>query len=107
MVRLHQDDLAEWNRKNFGEQPSYVFALGMAEEVGELCHYILKRQQGIREGANGNNLKAEIADSFADTVIFGIGLMSAEGLDAERILAETITKVLARDWRKQDCQKVY
>ena len=101
MIRLHQEDLAKWNRQNFGEQPSEHFALGMAEEVGELCHFILKRKQKIREGATGQDLKGEIADAFADTVIFGIALMDNEGLDAERVLVETITKVLARDWRKK------
>ena len=98
MVGLQQEVLAEWNRRNFGEQPSEHFALGMAEEVGELCHFILKRKQKIREGATGQDLKGEIADAFADTVIFGIALMNNEGLDAEKVLSKTIAKVLARDW---------
>jgi len=105
MIRFHQEDLAKWNKRNFGEQPSENFALGMAEEVGELCHYILKRQQGIREGASGNDLKDEIADSFADAVIYGIALMDNEGLDAERVLEETIGKVLARDWKESKFRK--
>lgn len=65
MVNLRQAELAAWNYANFGRQPSESYALGMAEEVGELCHYI----------AN-------------------------EKIDAERVLAETIEKVLKRDWRE-------
>jgi len=100
MFDLRQKELADWNRRNFGDQPSEVFALGMAEEVGELCHYILKRRQGIREASCGSDLKAEIADAFADTVIYGVGLMDREGLDAEQVLIKTIKKVLKREWRK-------
>jgi len=98
MIDLRQKDLAEWQRRNFGEVSSEKLALGMAEELGELCHALLKRGQGIREGANGSDLKPEIADAFADCVIFGINLMENEGLDAELLLKQTIKKVLQRDW---------
>ena len=101
MIDLCQKELADWQRANFDAQNSTTewLALGMAEEVGELCHAILKRKQKIREGANGNDLKPEIADAFADVVIFGINLMSAEGLDAEQALRATIEHVLKRKWR--------
>ena len=71
----------------------------MADEVGQLCHYILKRTQRIREGADGK-VTMEISDAFADVVIYGINLMSKEGVDAEKVLDKTIKSVLERDWVK-------
>lgn len=100
MIWLKQKELASWQKKNFGEVNSEKLALGMAEELGELCHYLLKRSQGIREGANDKELKEEIADAFADCMIYGINLMENEGIDAEKAIRMTIIKVLERDWIK-------
>ena len=77
MIDLRQKELADWANYNFGDKVanSTEDALGMAEEVGELCHWILKRKQGIR-GVTDEQAVKEIADSFADTVIFGIQLMT-------------------------------
>ena len=58
----------------------------------------LKGTQGIRGGVNGLN-KAEIADGVADTVIYGLQLLSILGLDAEEEIAAVIAQVLARDWK--------
>ena len=99
MIDLRQKELAEWQEKNFGKVCSERLALGMAEEVGELCHYLLKRKQGIREATN-SDVKAEIADAFADVVIFGINLMEVEEINAEHVLEKTIDSVLNRDWVK-------
>ena len=97
MIDLRQKDLEKWQNKNFGHATSEQLALGMAEEIGELCHYILKRSQGIREAAV-SDVKLEIADAFGDVMIFGINLMTNEGLDAEKVIKETIELVLKRDW---------
>lgn len=99
-VDLRQRELNEWQDKNFGIANVERLALGMAEEVGELCHFVLKRSQGIREAANGSPVKDKIADAFADAVIFGIQIMSAEGINAEEALKEVTSKVLNRDWVK-------
>lgn len=72
-------------------------ALGMSEEVGELCHWLLKGMQGIR-GVDKENCVPEVGDAFADTIIYGIQEMTALGIDAEQMLRATITKVLQRDW---------
>lgn len=95
---LKQRELAEWQERNFRNVTSEKLVLGMAEEVGELCHYILKRAQKIREAADEQEVQEQIADGFADCVIFGIQLMENEGLDAEKVLAKTIKDVLKRDW---------
>jgi len=98
MIDLRQKELARWQERNFGNVTSEKLALGMAEEVGELCHYILKRMQKIREAVDGQGVQEQIADAFADTVIFGINLMSSEDLDAEKVLEKTIEDILRRDW---------
>lgn len=99
-VDLRQQELSEWQDKNFGIANVERLALGMAEEVGELCHFVLKRSQGIREGVSGKEAKEGIIDSFGDSVIFGIQIMSAEGISAEEALKIVIDKVLKRDWIK-------
>lgn len=100
MISLKQYQLYDWQVRNFGKQPTERILLGMAEEVGELCHLVLKRQQGIREAAEKDDLRASIADAFADCVIFGIQVMTNEGLNAEDMLEMTIEQVLMRDWKR-------
>ncbi len=72
MIDLKQKELNEWQvsqKEKLGESTVEDMVIGMTEEVGELCHWILKRKQGIREGASGSLLKEEIADAFADAII--------------------------------------
>lgn len=97
MIDLKQNELHEWMVKNFGGTTIEHMALGMSEEVGEICHHILKGQQRIRGGINGIN-KKEVADGVADTLVFGIQLLSKLGLDAEKEIALVIEQVLKRDW---------
>ena len=98
MIDLKQKELKEWQVRNFGGGTTGDMIVGMIEELGELGRWYLKRKQGIREGANGGDLKAEIGDAFADVVIYGLQAMSEEGIDAEEALRLTIEKVLKRDW---------
>jgi len=101
MLDLKQKQLREWQEKNFGVHKNDPLrcALGMAEEVGEVCHHVLKGTQGIREGVNGIDHK-EVADGIADTLVYGIQLMTCLGLDATKEISEVIDKVLERDWVK-------
>jgi len=102
---LCQKELAGWQLYNFGQGEIADMVMGMAEEVGELAHWVLKRKQRIREAANGGDFKAEIADAFADVVIFGIQVMTCEGIDAEQAIRDTIIEVLARDFKKNPSGK--
>ena len=101
MIDLKQFELRVWQTANFGKHDDEAMrcALGMAEEVGEVCHHVLKGIQGIRGGVDGLN-KKEIADGVADTVIYGLQLLSCLSMDAEKEIAEVIDKVLERDWVK-------
>lgn len=100
MIDLKQKELDEWQARNFGrhDDDALKCALGMAEEVGEVCHHVLKGIQRIRGGMNGLN-KEEIADGVADTLIYGVQLLSVLGLDAEKEISAVIDKVLCRDWK--------
>lgn len=101
MIDLKQKELADWQERNFGNQDDNILkvALGMAEEVGEVCHHVLKGSQGIRGGINGIN-KAEVADGVADVLIYGLQLLSGLDMDAEKEISAVIDKVLKRDWKK-------
>lgn len=101
MIDLRQKELADWQERNFGEpddDTALKCALGMAEEVGEVCHHVLKGTQGIRGGVNGID-SDEVADGVADVLIYGLQLLSFLNLDAEREIAAVIEKVLQRDWK--------
>ena len=99
MIDLRQKELDDWQERNFGNHDDDLLkcALGMAEEVGETCHHILKGTQKIRGGIDGVNRK-EVADGIADALIYGLQVMSILGMDAEVEIAEVISKVLARNW---------
>lgn len=111
MVSLRQKELAVWQEKNFPKARlmemskedlvemivKLQVALGMAEEVGEICHHVLKGTQKIRGGIDGIN-RAEVADGFGDVMIYGTQLCSRTGIDAEKAINDTIDVVLARDW---------
>jgi len=99
MINLRQKELHEWQKKNFGKHDDDILkcALGMAEEVGEVCHHVLKGTQRIRGGINGIN-KEEVADGVVDTLIYGLQLLTILNIDAEREISEVIDKVLKRNW---------
>jgi len=106
MIDLKQKQLKEWQEKNFGihEDDILKCALGMSEEVGEVCHHVLKGVQKIRFGIGGID-KKQVADGIADTLIFGLQILSKLDLDAEKEIAEVIEKVLQRDWIKDPSGK--
>jgi len=107
MIDLQQEELAEWQERNFGKHDDDILkcAVGMSEEVGEVCHHVLKGTQGIRGGVNGIN-KKEVADGVADVLIYGLQLLSKLGMDAEHEIAITIQNVLARDWKQDPIGKI-
>lgn len=100
MIDLKQEELGKWQQYNFGKVSSEWLAMGIAEEVGELCHLLLKRAQVIREGYTQDGVKEGIADAVGDMLVYGIQLLTNEGLDAEQELSFVIENVLLRDWKK-------
>lgn len=102
MINLKQKELHEWQKRNFGTHSDDALkcAVGMSEEVGEVCHHVLKGTQRIRGGFDGID-KEEVADGVADTLIYGLQLLSTLGIDAEVEIASVIEKILDRNWVKQ------
>ena len=100
VIDLKQKELNDWQIRNFGIHPDddLRVTVGMAEELGELSHYILKTKQGIREGAT-SDCKAEIGDAFADIIVYGIQLMTSRDIDAEDVIRTAIDVVLQRNWK--------
>lgn len=98
-----QRALFEWQQKNFKKEDTGVewMALGAAEEVGEVCHVILKARQGIREHQAGLNEESlnKLADGVADTVVFLMQLCSHTGIDFGKALFATAEEVMKRDWK--------
>jgi NTP pyrophosphatase (non-canonical NTP hydrolase) len=70
----------------------------MVEELGELAHHVLKRQQGIR-GEEVDH-EAEIRDACADLVIFMMGLADLEEFGLLEAINEAWDTVKRRDWVK-------
>ena len=91
-----------WKEKNFdestGKGPEWQ-ALGMAEELGEVCRIVLKAHQKIRQYPNGFDEKARknLAKEIADVAIFSIQLCSIIGIDFGKALFERSEEVMKRD----------
>jgi NTP pyrophosphatase (non-canonical NTP hydrolase) len=111
MIDLKQQELYDWQKRNFPRSKyddlsreqlidmliGLQVALGMAEEVGEVCHHILKGTQKIRGGVGGTD-KEEVANGIGDTLIYGLQLMSHLGLDANKEIEKVRDTILQRNW---------
>lgn len=62
------NEVGEWAEANFGNKKHPLF--GITEELGELCHCLLKRIQGIRGFDNPEHFLSEFTDALADTGIY-------------------------------------
>lgn len=80
----------------FGDGPSWHPLLGVAEEVGELCHAHLKAQQNIRGSAE--DLRAQQEDAVGDIVIYLVDYCNRERLDIEACIQNAWAEVSCRDW---------
>lgn len=92
-----QREVGQWSRENFGDQASWKPLLGIGEELGELQHHYLKREQGIRGTAEEHN--AGIEDATADIMIFMMDFCCRENIDLFEVLDRTWTKIVKkRNW---------
>jgi hypothetical protein len=60
--------VGEWSHRNFGEKQNPY--LGLVEELGELAHCLLKREQGIRGYDNPSYFIGEYMDAIGDMCIY-------------------------------------
>lgn len=98
LVRF-QEEIREWSDKNFGENANAFNAfMGMVEEMGELSHALLKRNQGIRH--TPEEIDALVKDAVADILIFTLNFCSYSNISAQDVLELTWNRVKQRDWTK-------
>jgi NTP pyrophosphatase (non-canonical NTP hydrolase) len=87
-----------WIEHNFPGETKHQAFLGMAEELGEISHHLLKREQSIR--SEGVDHAAEIRDGCADLIIFMMTLADNEGFLLLEAVNEAWEEVKQRDWIK-------
>lgn len=91
-----QREVHAWKKRNFPNSDDTDQLLGVVEEVGELCHAVLKLRQGIR----GDNHIAEAKDAVGDIMIFLMNFCSENDWDLEEIIVDVWAEVEERDWQK-------
>lgn len=92
-----QKECKQWGRKNFGKQDPILMFLGVAEEVGELAHALLKSKQGIRVNQDHETAKK---DAVGDTIVYLAQFCNESGLDLQEIVETTWAGVKKRNWKR-------
>ena len=92
-----QTEHTEWITRNFPNQTIEQAVMGMIEEMGELCHALLKSQQGIR-GMDEDTALAKIIDAHCDLIIFSLFIAEKLGYDLGENLTATWEQVRQRNW---------
>lgn len=93
-----QVEQRKWIEHNFPNTNSDEQLLGVVEEVGELCHAVLKSKQKIRGGENQNESMEKEMDAIGDILIYLTGFCNKKGYSLHDILFHTWTGVSQRDW---------
>lgn len=88
------------SKRNFGEHygSGYRNLLGVAEEVGELCHAQLKGEQGIRH--TPKEIKKMKMDAVGDIVIFLANYCDSQKLNLNDCVELAWNEVKNRVWKK-------
>lgn len=96
-LKEFQQEVGEWSKRNFDNQVSYHPLLGVAEEVGELCHAHLKEEQKIRVHEDH---VAAAQDAIGDILIYMADYCSRRGFDLEDCVSAAWAQVKERDWKR-------
>lgn len=89
-----QEEHRIWTDYNFPDAPDYHSLIGAFEEMGELAHAWLKREQHIR----GHEHDAEARDAIGDIIIYLLHFCTSNGWKMSEIIQETWDQVQKRDW---------
>lgn len=92
-----QELIKKWNDHNFPETELWHKVLGLSEEVGELSHAVLKRDQGIRKD---RDYDSEIKDAVGDIFLFLAGFCTIEGISMQECVELAWDEIKDRDWKK-------
>lgn len=93
-----QSRLHLWRQRNFPTADSGQQLLGIVEEVGELCHAVLKNEQNIRGLGDPEKFMAAEEDAIGDLLIYLSGYCSYRSIDMFAVFEETAQEVMKRDW---------
>lgn len=88
-----------WLNHNFPNQKPHDALLGLIEEVGELSHAHLKRDQMIR-GYTREKYKDEAKDAVGDIFIYLMSYCNTNGLSLASAIMGAWGEVKDRDWVK-------
>lgn len=77
-INTIQEEQRAWSLANFGPQSPLLPLLGVVEELGELAHAVLKREQGIRK--DENHLANE-KDAIGDVCIYLLDYCNRRGFN--------------------------
>jgi len=96
-----QELAVEWSKKNFGEHygSGYRNLLGVAEEVGELCHAQLKGEQGIRH--TDEEILRMKKDAVGDIVIFLCNYCDSQGINLDECVNAAWQEIKHRNWDRR------
>lgn len=97
-LQLIQAQHRDWINYNFPGEKGNQAILGMMEELGELCHAVLKGEQGIRGMMTPHQVREAVIDAHCDLIIFSLTLADEMGYDLAAELQKTWAKVQQRDW---------
>jgi NTP pyrophosphatase (non-canonical NTP hydrolase) len=96
-LTMLQVKVGKWRRAAYPDTATVELqALGVAEEVGELCHAVLKFKQGIR-GYDYNKTRDEVKDALGDIIIYAMGVADRFDINVEDALVETVNHVISRN----------
>ena len=87
-----------WLEHNFPDQLAHDPLLGLTEELGELAHAHLKREQGIR-GSEKEHQDAA-ADAIGDIMIYLASYCNTNDFDMAACLEDAWEEVSERDWQR-------
>ena len=89
-------EVKPWAEHNFGEVPAWQPLVGLMEELGELSHAYLKREQGIRISENHDE---NIKDAVGDLFIFLCNFCNRSNIDLEHEILKAWGTVKQRDYK--------
>lgn len=98
ILLTYRNKLVSGLGKNFpNNTPDNPFK-GMVEELGELAHALLKKEQGIRGTPEEHDVAAK--DAVGDLVVYMADFCERRGWNLQEIVETTWNVVKQRDWTK-------
>jgi len=97
-LRRLQTENKLWVDHNFGQHEPWQPIFGAMEELGELCHAVLKAKQGIRGTPELH--RAAIIDAVGDIIVYLADFVNTVDIDLQNAVEDTWNTVKQRDWKK-------